>query len=342
MTEDDQVKTVRGIVARLTEEVSEMSDRKIAEALGKGALDDLFKEILDPDGIKDAPSIADFLLEHKFSATLMATIRHAITHNYSFGVTKEGQTGYVAPCHYQWFDGAVMFVESGERFSGRIGRYDGDKLKYMVAGREIEGPASIGPEDVEWITLEELRKRIAEAPRRIAERIEETLSRLRKLVEEEDNSESKYQELLVDNPRAFGLRFTDIERHQALDDENKPDFVATRIRDGCHDLIEVKPPFNPIFKADGDFRAEFLQAWDQAERYLNYASRERAMLRREKGLLFENPRCYLIAGHGVTGEERRKITEKEERDPAITVYTYEELAALMADTLEIVHDPPVE
>lgn len=330
------------LLCKLTEASGNLSDREVAEALGQGALDNFLNAILDPDTVSDYPSIADFFLENRNRAALLALLRVAITRNYSYGVEKEGQTGYAAPSHNQWYEDAVMLVEGSDRFQGRIARYDGEKIEYMVAGRSIEGPAKIGPEDIEWISLEEMRRRLESAPQRLNQLVEESFFELRDLLDSEVNDEGRYQELLQRNPRAFRLQFTEIRRHEELDDDNIPDFTGTRARDGFDDILEIKPPFRPIFKESGDFRAEFLSDWNQAERYLGFVRRQRNYLAREKGLEFENARCYLIAGYDLTDEERRRITEKEEMNPAITLLTYEELARLMSDTLELLQNPPVE
>lgn len=343
MTDEvSDVERAEELLRKFTEVTGNLSDREVAEALGQGALDNFLNAILDPSTVSDYPSIADFFLENRNRAALLALLRFAITRNYSYGVEKEGQTGYAAPSYNQWYADAVILVEGSDRFQGRIARYDGEKIEYMVAGRSIEGPAKIGPEDVEWISLEEMRRRLASAPQRLNQLVEASLSELRDLLDSEVNDEGRYQELLQRNPRAFRLQFTEIRRHEELDDENIPDFTGTRARDGYDDILEIKPPFRPIFKQSGDFRAEFLSDWNQAERYLGFVRRQRNYLAREKGLEFENPRCYLIAGYDLTDEERRQITEKEEMNPAITLFTYNELARLMSDTLELLQNPPVE
>ena len=76
-----------------------------------------------------------------------------------------------------------------------------------------------------------------------------------------------------------------------LNDKNIPDFTGVRIHDSYRDIIEVKPPFTKMFRNDGNLNSDFNDAWNQAERYLDFARTERDYLQR-KGLRFDNPRCF--------------------------------------------------
>ena len=88
-------------------------------------------------------------------------------------------------------------------------------------------------------------------------------------------------------------------RHQAFDDKAIPDFTALRCYDDCHDIIELKQPFAPLFRASGQFGAMFNDAWNQAEGYVTYTMRNRSYLLQEKKLRFEDPKC-LCTVHNIT------------------------------------------
>lgn len=147
------------------------------------------------------------------------------------------------------------------------------------------------------------------------------------LIEAKSADESQYQEFLERNPWFFGGYHTAIERHTNLDDQNIPDFTGVRASDGFRDIIEIKPPSLACFRADDGFTASFNEAWSQAERYLDFARRQRQYLR-DKGLQFENPRCFLLIGQGLTDVQRQALRIKEAFNPAITVITYEELLGI--------------
>jgi hypothetical protein len=75
----------------------------------------------------------------------------------------------------------------------------------------------------------------------------------------------------------------------------------------------------------GGFSAAFNDAWNQAERYLAFANRQRSYLREEKELRFENPRCLLILGCGLTEQELREVRSKEIFARSISVFSYDHL-----------------
>jgi hypothetical protein len=155
-----------------------------------------------------------------------------------------------------------------------------------------------------------------------ADAMKGALIQLELLLEDKVEDEGRYQEFLETNPWILGGHHSRIDRHTNLDDENIPDFTGVRHYDTHRDIVEFKQPFLPLFKKDGGFSAAFNDAWGQAERYLIFARRERDYLAR-KGLSFENPRCFLVAGYKLTSEQLRLIRDKESLNPAMTVLTYE-------------------
>jgi ethanolamine ammonia-lyase small subunit len=106
-----------------------------------------------------------------------------------------------------------------------------------------------------------------------------------------------------------------------------------RVRDKHRDIIEIKSPFIQVLRKDGELSSEFNEAWNQCERYLDFAKEEKEYLRR-KGFSFDNPRCYLIIGHQLSEEALRKIRVKEKMNPTIEVLTYDGLAAFASRTVQ--------
>jgi transposase len=171
-------------------------------------------------------------------------------------------------------------------------------------------------------------------PKRVAQ-LDEPLRRLINLLEKQENEETKYQELFQSYPWTLGAQYERIERHQKLDDQNIPDFTGIRVWDHCRDIFEIKPPFMPVFRSDGEFTSNFNESWNQAERYLDFARLERDYLRR-KGLDFDNPRCILILGFNLPEELARKIRAKQRLNPSIQVLTYDEVLAFTKHTIKFV------
>lgn len=151
------------------------------------------------------------------------------------------------------------------------------------------------------------------------------LNRLADLLREKNDSESAYQELLKGAPWMLGASYKEVTRHQKLDDENIPDFTALRAYDLCRDVVELKQPNLPLFRKDGSLSQSFNDAWNQAERYLDFCQRQRNYLLDEKQLRFENPRCVLLIGQDFSVREANVIRAKESASRLITVMSYSQL-----------------
>jgi hypothetical protein len=150
--------------------------------------------------------------------------------------------------------------------------------------------------------------------------------RLRSLLDSRCEEESLYQELLEDHPWMLGVgMYRSVQRHGRFDDQNIPDFTGRRAADETDDIIELKQPFLPYFKRNGEFAVDFHTAWAQAERYLTFARDHRGYLREAKGMRFETPKVLLLAGRSWTEAEAKLVRMKELSNPAIRVMTYEQL-----------------
>lgn len=155
--------------------------------------------------------------------------------------------------------------------------------------------------------------------------MQEGISQLEQLIEERCNGEREYQMLIERQPWILGTTYAELLRHQKMDDRSIPDFTALRSYDQCHDVVELKQPFLSLFREDGEPSADFNAAWNQCERYLDFCDKQRAYLRDEKSLKFENPRCILLMGYNLEEKERRVIRTKEAMNRLITVITYDQL-----------------
>jgi hypothetical protein len=309
------------------------SEQEIIEILGKGAMDEFLKAILNSDEVKKYPTIAEFFLANKQRLTLLSRIRVAINNNYSYKGVKEGKEAYVSPNHIQWFEDGVMFFEGSEPFKGFIGLYRNSQLSYAVAARDAKGGEKLGPDDFVFLRLEDFNRHEISQPQTIEE-IEKPLFELKKLLDAKNNEEVNYQKFLADNAWVLGLQYKIIQNHSSLDENNIPDFTGKRVYDEYHDIIEIKQPFANIFNKDGEFSSYFNNAWNQTERYLNFANAEKDYLRR-KGLFFDNPKAFLIIGRDLSHNELQKIRIKQKMNQLITVLTYDDLYRFIQNTTEI-------
>ncbi|MGA3406598.1 MAG: Shedu anti-phage system protein SduA domain-containing protein [Candidatus Bathyarchaeia archaeon] len=311
----------------------QISDREVGDLLGTGALGNLLKAILDPRKVKDYPNIAEFLLANKTRATLLAMMRYAITSNYSFKAGTPGKEGLVSPHFVQWYEDGVMLLEGQEPFAGLICLYRNNELRYAVAGRDARGGEKMGKEDFEFLTIEESRQRIKTIPPVQISDLEKPIRDLKELLADGEVNEAPYQKLIQEYPWILGAQYDSVQDHTKLDNANIPDFSGVRVRDKHRDIIEIKSPFIQVLRKDGELSSEFNEAWNQCERYLDFAKEEKEYLRR-KGFSFDNPRCYLIIGHQLSEEALRKIRVKEKMNPTIEVLTYDGLAAFASRTVQ--------
>lgn len=333
MTNQNSVERGKQILQELAIIIRDLSDVQVVELLGTGLLDDLLKALLDPSETSNYPNLDEFLLAKKNRATIIASIRNAITQNYALKGIAGGQTAFISPYYIQWFDDGVMFLQGKKPFKGLIGLYRQDKsLSYAIAARDARPDEILGPEHFKFVDEAEF---ITHLPKAEVTKLDEPIQKLETLIKSCCNDESLYQELLIEYPWILGAEYRVIQRHTNLDERNIPDFTGVKVRDGFRDIIEIKPPFTKMFRDGGDLNNDFNNAWNQAERYLDFARTDRDYLQR-KGLSFDNPKCYLVLGFNITDDELRQVRLKERMNPAIHLLTYNDLLTFVKSTISFI------
>ena len=333
----NKVERGKKLVTELAELLKAFDDEEAAEILFDDSFNAFFLSILDPRGLNKFPNIAEFLLANKNRWHFIGQLNFALRQNYSLeGSGKDGTRGYVSPTHFQWYEDGVMFLESQKRGEGTLGLYKDGTLYFAIYARDIRAGETVKKEDVEFIDFETLKTRKDQIPLDQISRLDEPITRLNQLLENHENDESKYQELLQQYPWILGLQYTRIQRHPALDDKHIPDFTAIRATDKYRDIFEVKPPFTKLFTKSDGFRKEFYEFWHQAMNYRSFVLENRSYLN-DKGLLFENPKCVLILGYNLTEEQKNRITKWRRRmGREIDFLTYDDLLAYMQHTVNII------
>lgn len=325
------INRTKRLAREFAEAIRELDDEDVPAALGSGGLNDVLEALLDPKTASGR--IGDYFLRHKNRATMIALLRHAITQNYAIRSTN-GE-GYVSPHFVQWFDDGVALLEGPERFAGLICAYRNGQSFYAIAAHDIRPTEAIGPENLEFIPLAAMRSRAKAIPPAQLAQLDQPVTQLRQLLAANNNDESAYQELLQRFPWVWGLNYKQLDRHVALSEKYKPDFLATRARDGALDIIEVKPPFAKLFTQADEPSADLRSAWEQAERYADYVSQEQHMLAR-KGLRFSAPVTFLLAGVALSDAQAEVIRRLERTRRNLTVITYDQLLALAENTVTAV------
>lgn len=335
MPDDGKIGEGKQLIGDLSKIFHELSDEEIGNFFKDGVMDDLLKSILDSTCIKKYPNAAEFFLANKNRSSLIAGIRYAISRNYSIRGLKDGITGFVSPSNFQWFDDGVILLEGTEPFAGLIVLYRDGNLTYAIAARDVGPGEDLVPEDFKFISMEDFRTRLSNfSPTTIAG-LDKPIQELTSLIDNKNNNEAEYQELFEKYSWVFGAQYHKMERHTKLDDTNIPDFTGVRVHDNCRDIFELKPPFMKLFRKSGNFSSDFNDAWNQAERYLNFAREENGYLN-GKGMRFDNPKCYLVLGLDLSREEIKNVRRKEKMNPAIQLITYNDLLAFMNSTVNLV------
>lgn len=315
-----------------------LTEEEVVGVLLDGPLDRLLQIIapIQQDDKREGELLYDYLLRHKDGLTLLAQIRRAITNNYSLVGHVNGKRVYVSPDERQWFENGVMFLQGEERFGGLIGLYREGKISFAVSARDTLKGEAIGPNDVVYFEVEEYRRLARERFHETPAEIDAAPLELRTLLGDGVRDEAQYQAYLERHPWVLGAQYSSVQSHERFDDRNVPDFSGVRLRDGSRDILEIKSPSLSLFRTDGEFTADFSNAWHQVERYLDFARRNADYLLRERGLRFENPHCYLVAGHELTQEQLGKVRAKERMNPAVTFLTYDDLQTLVDGTVALI------
>ncbi len=326
------------IVAELTKLLKELKDEEVREVM-EASVANLFTSILNPSDAVKYPSIAEFLLVNKHRWSFIGQLIFALSQNYSFEVTsKDGNKGYVSPTAIQWAEDGVMYLEGPKRLEGSLGLYKGDGKSYVaIYTRDARGGEILGQKDFEFVSVEAFKQNHKQIPLDQINCLDEPITKLKQLLDNRDNDESMYQELLHHYPWIFGMQYTQIQRHTQMDDKHIPDFTCIRTTDNYRDIIEIKPPFTELFNKSGtDFRKEFHDYWTQAEKYLQFATQNKDYLR-NKGLYFDNPKCFLILGYNFSDAQKKMIDDKRAYSHSpVQLLTYNDLLAFMTNTVNVI------
>lgn len=332
---EEKIEKGKQLVKELAGVLREIPDGDVRKLFDPETVDVFLHSILDPTQAPKSPSIVQFLLENKDRAALLSAIRLLITLRYSFYAKKDDQEVFCSPTWFQWYDDGVMFLSGEERFAGIIGLYRENEVKYAIVARPAKAGEELSKDDFEFLSIKEYEERFKAIPPEQISDLDKPIRELQDLLEAGDNDESKYQDWLQKYPWILGVQYGLVEGHRKLDDATIPDFTGQKVQDSNRDVFEIKPPFTKLFNEDGSFSSKFLKDWSQTKRYLNFAIEEKDYLRR-KGLIFENPKGYLITGYKITEEERRNLRIEERLTPAAQILTWDELIEFAKSTVEFV------
>jgi len=309
-------------------EIAEMDESQFIE-FGQSEL--VIKFIHSLYGEKyDNKNIYEVLKFKKYRLALIASIRNYINNSYSFeAITEDGQKIFISPFTKQYSEGVIL-LQGRERFSGTVYFYDKGELRIAFTKREIKNKDDVELEETVFISLEDAKRRLEDEDK---DGHISGFRELNELIENEEKSESKYQEYFNTHPWVFGLQYSEINSHKNLDDENIPDFIGKRIKDDTYDVFEIKQPFKNIFKNNDKFNSFFYESYSQAERYLGFIDKNLDYLKNEKKLDFHSAICHLVLGYKLSEEQMNEVRLKEAMNKRIKIYCYNDILH-MAKTIE--------
>jgi hypothetical protein len=329
-------KTARKL-AKLMKKVPE--DRKFSH-IAYGKLDALLSDLGPSFSETKSESLYEYLLAHKGTVSSAAHLHQVLVRRYTVPGKIDGVSVSVSATPHQWYDDGVMIVQGSGAFSGQLALYRDKQLLFGLAARTVAKGEEMGPSDILFVPVDEAKKAAAKLGVTAREpestrRLQDGIDRLATLLKSRDNAEGKYQSLLEDHPWMFGASHSKLTSKVKFDDEHIPDFVARRVADECFDIVEIKPPFLPLFSADGTANAKFHEIWSQAEAYLHFARKNSAYLRDQKALEVRNPHCFLVfmESHNVAVQKQLEI--KTALNPAIRVYSWSDVLRLATQTLAL-------
>ncbi len=326
----DKKQQIQKMLKEVNKLIKNIPDRQIPDILGDGILSDFLQSIVKPKPKSKAKkqNMYDYLLKNKNRLAILAFIRFAIQINYSIkGKVNNGIDVFVSPFHLQWFKDGVVFTQGKEGFKGLIGLYQNKKIKFAVAARDFKKGEDIGPNDFLFIDVEKVKKKLISKTKNI-NNLDNALKYLKSLLDNKENNEEKYQEFFTKYPWIFGAQYEKVDSHKKLNDENIPDFTGVRIKDKYWDIIEIKQPFLKLFKKGNYFNSSFNDSWNQTEGYLDFVVQNSDYLYREKGMLFDNPQCFLLVGYNLSEKQIKILRTKERRNPSIKILTYNDVLAM--------------
>jgi hypothetical protein len=319
----DDVTKARGALRELREIVERVSDADAELILGDGNLETLLASVV-PLPTRTTKSLYDHLGKHKRRASLLARLRHGINDRSAFVV--DGR--HVSPTRVQWFYDGLTFLEGDEPYRGVVGLHRDGVVSYALGVDDADKGDSLGPLASDFVSVDEAKKSFRAASGRASD----ALARMHELASSDVDETPAWVTFLTAQPWALGAQHTAISRLERRD-ADLPEVVAKRVSDGAHDVLLIEPPTTEIVGKTGKVLTSFRDVWARAEHLRTFVQRQAGYLQRELKLKIRDPRFLIIAGRGLSPEERSVVTkEMEAHHAAVRLITYDELRLLAERT----------
>jgi hypothetical protein len=126
----------------------------------------------------------------------------------------------------------------------------------------------------------------------------------------------------------FGDRFSDFVFREAHND---------------YTLVELEAPVRPLFRQDGQQRAELTHAMNQIADWVQYIEDNRKIVEEQLGLvgISTSPRTLIVIGRAdsLSEDDRRKVTTLQNQHSKLRILTYDDVLAAARTHLERILGP---
>jgi len=110
-----------------------------------------------------------------------------------------------------------------------------------------------------------------------------------------------------------------------------------------YELVELEAPIRPLFRKDGQQRAELTHAINQIADWIGYIEDNKKVVEYDLGLtgISSSPRTLVIIGRSdsLTDDDRRKLTTLQNQFSKLRILTYDDVLAAARANLESILGP---
>ncbi len=167
---------------------------------------------------------------------------------------------------------------------------------------------------------------------------------LKLLVESDNTTESKFQDLLANNPWMFGSEYSELLDRRTWTRDDNLDFMLRRTSDNYLEIIEIKTPFDePLFLYDKSHDSYYPSSklspvLGQVIRYISEIERSRDSILSKDECDTLKMRARIIAGKDGSAKHQEALRNFNSHLHRIEVITFNQLVRIAGRVLNIFED----
>lgn len=169
---------------------------------------------------------------------------------------------------------------------------------------------------------------------------------LKELIESNETSEQKYQELLAENPWMFGSEYSELLDRRSWTRDDNLDFMLRRTVDNYLEIIEIKTAFpDPLFIYDSSHDSHHPSAI--LSRVIGQVMRYIAEIERSRDAIISKDKCdtlkiraRIIIGCDGNEKEQEALHKFNSHLHGIEVFTFDQLLRIAGKVIEVFDATP--